>query len=718
MERDPLFSLVPKSCHAVRIVKANPRYHDVVKGVTALTFKAGHKSVFPGRLVSFGRLVPVNDVILPEDGYAQLQCSFYLVESGELILEDATTGHHTSLKWYDGRERKHKYYLQGDPRRRVIPRAPATSITVVFGADALFQFIWKISIDPRDMKDVQGGLARIARSTINPSKGMNLTELRDPNLHPTAYEARTRNTPVVPPQYDGRPLRQIHVYKELGRGGFGTVFLAVDLATGKLWAVKESKQSIRSDPKESWKAEFKREVEKAAKLCHPNIIRLEHHQGWSRGRPVQIFFEVCHGSMREVLPRHHDCRDRPVSVHSLVPTLIDQVLRGLAFMHANDVVHRDIKPENILFNVGPGKSVRFLISDFGLAASVDSIDNIAGTMPYLAPEATKRSECGPRSDVYSFGVMLLEMLAFWCSREGFDDVSKWRKKLVAYGFPEGRNYHDRFPHRALLPNMQPTHSRIQSLTDYGIIPPSVGRVLAQEPRYRAHAEEARRDLLVDYPLPREDQDPDPFLREYKLVVVGGGGVGKSCLTIQLIQSHFVDEYDPTIEDSYRKQCLIDDEVALLDVLDTAGQEEYSAMREQYMRTGEGFLLVYSITSRQSFDEIQTFQQQILRVKDKDYFPIILVGNKCDLEGDRVVSRDEGQALARQFNCKFIETSAKNRINVDNAFYDLVREIRRYNREMSGYGSSAPPLGSQAPGHKLEMDNSQESAGCCSRCVVM
>jgi len=79
-----------------------------------------------------------------------------------------------------------------------------------------------------------------------------------------------------------------------------------------------------------------------------------------------------------------------------------------------------------------------------------------------------------------------------------------------------------------------------------------------------------------------------FLRQYKLVVVGGGGVGKSALTIQFIQGHFVDDYDPTIEDSYRKQCVIDDEVALLDILDTAGQEEYHAMREQYMRTGEGF----------------------------------------------------------------------------------------------------------------------------------
>ncbi|KLU82701.1 Ras-like protein [Magnaporthiopsis poae ATCC 64411] len=209
-----------------------------------------------------------------------------------------------------------------------------------------------------------------------------------------------------------------------------------------------------------------------------------------------------------------------------------------------------------------------------------------------------------------------------------------------------------------------------------------------------------------------------FLREYKLVVVGGGGVGKSCLTIQLIQSHFVDEYDPTIEDSYRKQCVIDDEVALLDVLDTAGQEEYSAMREQYMRTGEGFLLVYSITSRQSFDEITTFQQQILRVKDKDYFPMVVVGNKCDLEGEREVTRQEGEALARSFNCKFIETSAKSRINVDKAFYDIVREIRRYNREMQGYSTGSGTSNAGGPINKMEVNDNDAEAGCCAKCVLM
>jgi len=210
-----------------------------------------------------------------------------------------------------------------------------------------------------------------------------------------------------------------------------------------------------------------------------------------------------------------------------------------------------------------------------------------------------------------------------------------------------------------------------------------------------------------------------FLREYKLVVVGGGGVGKSALTIQFIQSHFVIEYDPTIEDSYRKQCVIDDEVALLDVLDTAGQEEYGAMREQYMRSGEGFLLVYSITSRDSFEEISTFHQQILRVKDQDSFPVIVVANKCDLEYERQVGMNEGRDLAKHFGCKFIETSAKQRINVDEAFTNLVREIRKYNREqqtgrpvMSGGGGSAGPYGgSGEPGE-------HHSSGCCSGCVVL
>ncbi|KAH3727247.1 ras-related protein R-Ras2-like [Dreissena polymorpha] len=164
-------------------------------------------------------------------------------------------------------------------------------------------------------------------------------------------------------------------------------------------------------------------------------------------------------------------------------------------------------------------------------------------------------------------------------------------------------------------------------------------------------------------------------QNYKLVVVGGGGVGKSALTIQFIQSYFVTDYDPTIEDSYAKQCVIDDEVARLDILDTAGQEEFSAMREQYMRSGMGFLLVYSVTDKSSFDEIYKFHKQILRVKDRDEFPMIMVGNKSDLDHQRQVPVEEAKKLADQLKISHIEASAKMRMNVDQAFYELVRKVR-------------------------------------------
>ena len=93
------------------------------------------------------------------------------------------------------------------------------------------------------------------------------------------------------------------------------------------------------------------------------------------------------------------------------------------------------------------------------------------------------------------------------------------------------------------------------------------------------------------------------LEETKVVILGGGGVGKSSLTIRLVTDNFLDEYDPTIEDSYRKQVNIDSEAVLLDILDTAGQEEFSSMQDQWMREGKGFLLVYTITSKQTLDEV-------------------------------------------------------------------------------------------------------------------
>lgn len=87
------------------------------------------------------------------------------------------------------------------------------------------------------------------------------------------------------------------------------------------------------------------------------------------------------------------------------------------------------------------------------------------------------------------------------------------------------------------------------------------------------------------------------------------------------------------------------------------------MRDLYMKNGQGFVLVYSITAQSTFNDLQDLREQILRVKDTDDVPMVLVGNKCDLEDERVVGKDQGVNLARQFNCVFMETSAKAKINV-------------------------------------------------------
>ncbi|GAA5951324.1 hypothetical protein JCM3765_002444 [Sporobolomyces pararoseus] len=157
----------------------------------------------------------------------------------------------------------------------------------------------------------------------------------------------------------------------------------------------------------------------------------------------------------------------------------------------------------------------------------------------------------------------------------------------------------------------------------------------------------------------------------KLVVLGDGGVGKTALTIRLCLNHF-------IEDSYRKHAIIDDEPYLLEILDTAGQEDYTSLRSQWIREGDGFLVVYSTTSRSSFQRIHEFIQQITRVKDSDKVPIVLVGNKVDRINEREVDTREGQDLAKRLGCEFVETSAKTREGLELAYHTAVRLIQGQN----------------------------------------
>ena len=125
---------------------------------------------------------------------------------------------------------------------------------------------------------------------------------------------------------------------------------------------------------------------------------------------------------------------------------------------------------------------------------------------------------------------------------------------------------------------------------------------------------------------------------------------------------------------------IGNEEVQIDILDTAGQEDYAAIRDNYFRSGEGFLCVFSITEHESFQATQDFREQILRVKGDDNIPFLLVGNKSDLSGKRAVPLDEALRLADQWKVPYIETSAKTRLNVDKVFNDLMEEI--YKRKKS------------------------------------
>ncbi|EEH42551.2 uncharacterized protein PADG_07371 [Paracoccidioides brasiliensis Pb18] len=144
-------------------------------------------------------------------------------------------------------------------------------------------------------------------------------------------------------------------------------------------------------------------------------------------------------------------------------------------------------------------------------------------------------------------------------------------------------------------------------------------------------------------------------REYHIVVLGAA---------QFVQNVWIESYDPTIEDSYRKIVDVDGRQCILEI-------------ELYMKQGQGFLLVFSITSMSSLNELAELREQIIRIKDDENVPIVIVGNKSDLEEDRAVSRSRAFALSQQWgNSPYYETSARRRANVNEVFVDLCRQIIR------------------------------------------
>jgi len=165
-------------------------------------------------------------------------------------------------------------------------------------------------------------------------------------------------------------------------------------------------------------------------------------------------------------------------------------------------------------------------------------------------------------------------------------------------------------------------------------------------------------------------------KQRKIVVMGSRSVGKSSITVQFVDNHFVDTYNPTIENTFHKTINYKGVDFTTDIIDTPGQDEHSIFNQQYAVGIHGYILVYSINSKFSFELVKTLNDKILNETGLEKVPRVLVANKSDLTSERIISLDQGRSLAKQWNCGFVECSAKFNTNIAQVFAVMLEEIEK------------------------------------------
>ncbi|XP_022647891.1 GTP-binding protein Di-Ras2-like [Varroa jacobsoni] len=171
--------------------------------------------------------------------------------------------------------------------------------------------------------------------------------------------------------------------------------------------------------------------------------------------------------------------------------------------------------------------------------------------------------------------------------------------------------------------------------------------------------------------------------DYRVVVLGAGGVGKSSLVLRFVQGTFRESYIPTVEDTYRQVISCNKNICTLQVTDTTGSHQFPAMQRLNISKGHAFILVFSVTSKQSLEELKPIYNVIREVKsgETEQIPIMLVGNKSDEESCREVDASICESLSKQWQCGYMETSAKNNTNVKELFQALLEMEKRRNMSL-------------------------------------
>lgn len=196
--------------------------------------------------------------------------------------------------------------------------------------------------------------------------------------------------------------------------------------------------------------------------------------------------------------------------------------------------------------------------------------------------------------------------------------------------------------------------------------------------------------------------------QIKLLMIGDSGVGKTCLLLRYANDSFSPTFITTIGIDFKiKNIEIDDKRVKLQIWDTAGQERFRTITTSYFRGAQGIVLVYDVTDRRSFESIRNWISQIQQHADV-HVNKILVGNKCDMLDEKVVSTEEGQKLASEFGMEFWETSAKNDINVEQSFHSIAKSVKDRLISDGGIG----PTGTKGNVKLHSAQNSGNKRNCC------
>ncbi|KAH0789211.1 small GTP-binding protein [Histomonas meleagridis] len=164
------------------------------------------------------------------------------------------------------------------------------------------------------------------------------------------------------------------------------------------------------------------------------------------------------------------------------------------------------------------------------------------------------------------------------------------------------------------------------------------------------------------------------MRSMKIGVFGGGGVGKTAIVLQFVKNQFSLTYIPTIEDEFMKTLIYNGKTINLEIIDTAGQDDFVTMRNRYLSSVEGYVFVYSSTDIDSLHFLRGIFKSAQELKERVDIPCIIAANKADLKTDDSVPLKKGEQLAVEFGCEILETSAKDNLNIKELFQGIVKRI--------------------------------------------